>query len=104
MTKRCFLKRWGVECARGAKTFIQGGFVSVWPLETLSHRGRGLKSFFFSSKFKITVFDKRTCSYPETWKLADNFRHGQGHIDRCRNLVETLSLGKLDGKPQKEKQ
>ena len=27
-------------------TFFQGGFVSVWPLKTLSHRGRGLKSFF----------------------------------------------------------
>ena len=42
---------------------------------------------FFGIKFEITVFDKR--SYPETWtetwKLADNFRHGQGHIDRCRN-------------------
>ena len=46
LTRRCILKRCCVECARGVNTFIQGGFVSVWPLETLYLRGRDLKRFF----------------------------------------------------------
>ena len=58
---------------------------SLAPRNFIPQRARP-KIIFFQFKMwnrtEITVFDKR--SYPETWELADNFRHGQGHIDRCR--------------------